>query len=490
MRSKSQRLIDYHSLAVAAHYKVPVRHRQRSKHWLLFRWTLTGNTHAWKNARIQDAYRYYVIITAMASKNPALTRGTACRQCRKRKMRCDGLRPSCTPCRKTHRQDDCEYDDRKSRTQMLQEKITLLESRIQELERQPSGSISPGPSSLRGSSMHTDFHKSSDSSSPPTEEGAPVVEFQDFSAMEWEPSPFLDVPEIPPSDTPFYMAGLQYEHRTPASALHSLAEETPQDLGPDPHVWNFGGTNIDASTSTAERGESGSTPASWSADCDLPSASKEILLDTFLSHRQQCYFEFVGNTNRHTLTALVSPHQQPHPALKHAIFLLACHFARSPWFSGVEPKLFDKTLREINDALQHSDRLLDVVQASCLVAVYLFIKSRPLEGYYHSYSAARLAVGLGFSHHTQNADILSTNFEKKPELKDHALVSRQVFMIDRLWTIAYGLPPAFPGDLSPWINEVADSDPEQPQMAEVYRVLFTFCPGDSLTACPCSCRPR
>ncbi|KAH8114130.1 hypothetical protein DFH11DRAFT_250715 [Phellopilus nigrolimitatus] len=67
--------------------------------------------------------------------NP-LQRGSACLSCRKRKMKCDATKPTCRQCVKANRAEECEYDDgrQKSRTQILQEKISKLESRILELE--------------------------------------------------------------------------------------------------------------------------------------------------------------------------------------------------------------------------------------------------------------------------------------------------------------------------------------------------------------------
>lgn len=55
-------------------------------------------------------------------------------------QKCDGSKPVCQQCTKANRAADCEYDDGKSktRTQLLQEKIQRLESRIHQLEGVPS----------------------------------------------------------------------------------------------------------------------------------------------------------------------------------------------------------------------------------------------------------------------------------------------------------------------------------------------------------------
>jgi hypothetical protein len=51
-------------------------------------------------------------------------------------QRCDGVRPSCGPCDRLHRADDCDYADSsgRSRTSALEEDIRRLEERIYELE--------------------------------------------------------------------------------------------------------------------------------------------------------------------------------------------------------------------------------------------------------------------------------------------------------------------------------------------------------------------
>ncbi|KAJ7636357.1 hypothetical protein FB45DRAFT_1001500 [Roridomyces roridus] len=69
-----------------------------------------------------------------AQKN--LHRGQACYNCRRRKMRCDGVRPVCGQCQRGNRPDDCEYvgEYTQSRVQILQENIARVEQRIYELE--------------------------------------------------------------------------------------------------------------------------------------------------------------------------------------------------------------------------------------------------------------------------------------------------------------------------------------------------------------------
>ncbi|ETN47247.1 uncharacterized protein HMPREF1541_01439 [Cyphellophora europaea CBS 101466] len=56
----------------------------------------------------------------------------ACNYCRDRKTRCDGQQPSCTPCQRRGRSQECMYENSALRTQRY---VTELEQRIKDLER-------------------------------------------------------------------------------------------------------------------------------------------------------------------------------------------------------------------------------------------------------------------------------------------------------------------------------------------------------------------
>ncbi|KAF7341874.1 Zn(2)-C6 fungal-type domain-containing protein [Mycena sanguinolenta] len=82
-----------------------------------------------------------------------LNKGAACINCRRRKIKCDGVKPMCGQCsRYSTAFSDCEYsEDGPTKSQMLEEQISILQNRIQELER-PSRSRSSGSSQI--SSRH------------------------------------------------------------------------------------------------------------------------------------------------------------------------------------------------------------------------------------------------------------------------------------------------------------------------------------------------
>ncbi|KAG6886536.1 hypothetical protein C0992_003534, partial [Termitomyces sp. T32_za158] len=164
----------------------------------------------------------------------------------------------------------------------------------------------------------------------------------------------------------------------------------------------------------------------------------------------------------------LKPGNEPHPALENAIYLLACHFTETQIYSDLEPAFLIQVQHEINAALDTSDRLPDVVQASALLAVYLYMNNRIMEGYRHTFSAVKLAVGIGL-HQIQPQSVLTGIYPVQTplipiapprnamELQDRVLAFWQVFMIDRCWSVASGLPLVLPDKdapqcriLTPW----------------------------------------
>lgn len=150
-----------------------------------------------------------------------------------------------------------------------------------------------------------------------------------------------------------------------------------------------------------------------------------------------------------------------------AIYLLGCYFSRSGDTSSLEKVFLARTLCGIPDAMQHSDRVIDVLRASCLLAVYFFATARVLEGYYHSSIAARLSVSLGLHQikpdHWYSPQLPGTAYSQAPsaapkssiqlappkdiaEFEERKAAFQQIFAVDRAWSVATGLPSAIPDD--------------------------------------------
>ena len=194
--------------------------------------------------------------------------------------------------------------------------------------------------------------------------------------------------------------------------------------------------------------------------CRVPAPS----LDIFFVHRHQCAFDV--HVERFRASLSLPSAQQPHPALLDAMYLMACYFSQMP--AVQEGHYLQRALTGISSSLQDSDRLIQIAQASCLIAIYFFSRGRTLEGYYHSSTAARLAVSLGL-HQIKSEEWYRLQFDaassvaqpaflafksslQLPAPKDSVEYTErvaafwQVLQVDRAWSVASGLPAALPDD--------------------------------------------
>ncbi|KAI8999105.1 hypothetical protein BD414DRAFT_476995 [Trametes punicea] len=414
----------------------------------------------------------------------ALQRGMACLCCRKRKMKCDGARPVCAQCSKANRASECQYYEKKrtSRTQLLQAKITKLEARLRELEAEQS----PEPSSSSASQSPRLETSSASSSgySPPFDPSM-------FSSSDLD----RDYPHV---------SGDSMGNTVADSLIPDFRDETSAsgfswpsgDLDFPPAIDDFLLAPCPSEPSSSRLRDSPSAPSANWWENDVFCENKRMLLDIFFAHRHQCSFDV--HVGRFKAALLLPAARKPHPSLVDAIYLLACYFSRSPPLTALEPHFLKRSLRGISEALQHSDRIVHVLQASCLLATYFFWHGRTLEGYYHSSIAARLAVGLGLHQirstewfqlqlvragYQQDAPAaLQASVPLKPPLDEVEYAERiaafwQIFSVDRAWAVATGLPTALPDDDHPrsrietiWPVAIPD-DPDPSVGADMTRVI-------------------
>ncbi|KAJ8083045.1 hypothetical protein PM082_008908 [Marasmius tenuissimus] len=412
---------------------------------------------------------------------PPLQRGLACLSCRRRKLKCDGRRPACSSCTRMSREDECRYEDKKqkNRTEKLREKLVTLETRLRELE---------GPA---GGQATASAYGPSSSSTPATILTPPIqLQIDDTTSQLLHPLNLdrLDLSSLSegsisrPVSVAGWLSGSGSSLASSPSLSVSLAPESRSvtgspfqndDLQLD-QLLGIGATDftgIDNSVSNPFEGSiyvdsSLFDSPHWVPSGPPPENIRLNLLGIFYAHRHQCWFD--GDFSRFDPTRSINQYpsctySEPHPALMNSIYLLACHFARSESLlrsDEMENGFFKRTLQEITTALDQSDRLVDVVRASCLLSVYLFANGRILEGYCHSFSAARLAVALGLhrlpslrdfqSVRAQDAGQSTTLHTPLPppantaELRDRISAFWQVFMVDRCWSVANGLPVALP----------------------------------------------
>ncbi|KAK7021134.1 hypothetical protein VNI00_017495 [Paramarasmius palmivorus] len=124
-------------------------------------------------------------INRLARPGSTIYKGGACTNCRIRKIKCDGARPSCNACLRSSEQfQDCEYTNGGSTpSQMLEEQIAVLEARLQQLQQQgPAGRQSSVPTEASGGvALHNPYQAqpintvSSSSSETPFQDQIPAA---------------------------------------------------------------------------------------------------------------------------------------------------------------------------------------------------------------------------------------------------------------------------------------------------------------------------
>lgn len=170
---------------------------------------------------------------------------------------------------------------------------------------------------------------------------------------------------------------------------------------------------------------------------------------------------------------------RPHRGFINAVYLLACFFttledpATTPSLMEYEALFLARSQAGLSEALSLSDRLLDFVHGSNLIAAYLFLRNRPIEGYvlplslrckadkfsrsYHTLcGTARFALACGLhritSHTVNNANtqpgdnVISLLDPPKTQLEvgEHILLFWQTVWWDRVSSIIWGYIPALP----------------------------------------------
>ena len=159
--------------------------------------------------------------------------------------------------------------------------------------------------------------------------------------------------------------------------------------------------------------------------------------------------------------------EQHHPCLTNAIFLWACHVSRPGPLSEHESHYLNRALEALSDALQYNNRVLDVIQASCLLSLYFLSNGRPFEGGYHAAAAASLTLQCGLHGAIMNHAAFESTAVMGPlklepakdavEQGERILTFWQVFVLDRCWSVVLQKPVTIPdgpdGSLSivmPW----------------------------------------
>ncbi|KAB5592123.1 GAL4-like zn(II)2Cys6 protein [Ceratobasidium theobromae] len=407
---------------------------------------------------------------------PALHRGAACLECRRRKLKCDGVRPVCGCCQRGGRAQRCHFDPPEGRVFALQERIRELEDSIRAIESQPRRSRRSSPNSHVYSST-----------SPPTPEQV------------WLPSQLIALHQMPASvdwssmglDSPtlsYDGQSLPHSHISPASVIGAVVARPnilydpshstgPFKQGRSGQDWLFNAplgslatVDTDPLTAFAHLARMPLTnsfdPATLSL---LSSPLHDYLIASFMARRREYSF-YVDEPRFLTSFALPPDHPSAvHPALRNAVYLLACRAlnAQTPALAQYEPSFVDKVRQGIADALEtaHQDNsglFTGVILASTLLARYLLIMGRIREAYHQTASVARFAVSCGL-HQLSSIDLRPQSPGSRappllPPPTDYLSLGERIHAfwaihgLDRTLVAVSGLPSAFGDDGSAHVD--------------------------------------
>ncbi|KAK7057829.1 hypothetical protein R3P38DRAFT_2599373 [Favolaschia claudopus] len=290
-----------------------------------------------------------------------LKRGRACMNCRFLKIKCDGMKPVCGPCRKHPKDDDCEYSDgpARSRTKALEDTVQRLEARLHELEHPEDSTPSV---TLYDPYAPTQF--------PPQLSISPT--YAGPSSRSLPSTPYHQLPRVlSPTDSSPESQG--FTPLSPFSPSSTTATTPP-----------FGGHGHGTSPLGIFDTRVIATPESTSSSLESDQNIYEALLQVFRPHA--CQFGFFLSWGR-----LTQPTVPKSSALLNAIYMWGAHLS-----SDRQRELYfkQKALQSVAAELT-PESFLHIIQAEVLLSYYFFRTGHFLEARAHTATAVALALGGG-----------------------------------------------------------------------------------------------
>ncbi|TDL20023.1 hypothetical protein BD410DRAFT_791397 [Rickenella mellea] len=370
------------------------------------------------------------------SSGDSLLRGKACISCRRRKLRCNGARPTCDQCLRRASPQDCEYTDKQGRTYMevLEERIKRLQTRIHDLEN-PSTVAPPvrlqipqaGTSRTRAQIINLDSDEGGTNNNDSNTESAAVT---------------------PPD--------------TPSSPLNSM------DMSYSATFWQL----------------------------ESP-PRRQFLLAQFLKSANQLGFALKIDRFLDTITSPTLESSKARAAMLNAIYVWSLRLSGHESLLRREQAYLNGVLCPLASALDSSvpEDFVCAMQAESLLAIYFFCVGRFLEGRHHGSAAMSIAVScrlhkIGSSRQNviQNAGVVSV-CDSYAESVIHEPVKAgevirafwTVFNLNRCWSVALGSVAEFSDDWlttteidTPWPLEFEDYDKEDAVIETGMQTVLKF----------------
>ncbi|TKA55976.1 hypothetical protein B0A53_01678 [Rhodotorula sp. CCFEE 5036] len=352
--------------------------------------------------------------TPLSKGAPSIARGQACQTCRRRKLRCDGIRPLCTSCKKSalaHGDNidflSCKYDEpepKKSRRRQPANgnastsaaaagndpaKVKELEAEIAELKAMMARA-GLGPNANADAAASTSL-----SPTAPTS-----------SSGRW-PSPAGVAPWLP--SAPSFATGMPAMTVVPDHLSSNWVPE-PVQLSPPPSGSSHG-------ASPASTSPSATTASNSLFDLFYPGWPRDLPSPDLTSRLIEIYFtrphaaQGMINASRFRSAMLLSPTSAgfPHPALIHAVCAVAAMIISPDYFRSEEPYWqhvassaseyhFNGAKAGLERAVCFGANLFQLAQANFLITYYAHNNARFVELWMHCGQATRMCTPLGLNH--------------------------------------------------------------------------------------------
>ncbi|KDQ10048.1 hypothetical protein BOTBODRAFT_500369 [Botryobasidium botryosum FD-172 SS1] len=253
-------------------------------------------------------------------------KSAACTVCRSRKLRCDTNRPICGNCARTGVQHDCTYHPiqaRRSRIQIMNEKIQDLEDQINTLE-------------LRAS-----MHKN---------------------------------------------------NSIPTGFAHPLGLQAPKHT----YIVNSAFTCTLPNGYVPPLGDTRRMASWWKTGAPPPPDLSNLLIGTFVENQWQYGYE---PYTPELIAMLQDTSIYPNSPLRNVVYLIGCFFCPPVLTASqnefLQRVFLNRTRRTLEHALRWAERLLDFIEASHLLASYLYAKGRHVQGQATNATTMIMAMACG-----------------------------------------------------------------------------------------------
>ncbi|GAA5983894.1 hypothetical protein JCM11641_006413 [Rhodosporidiobolus odoratus] len=336
---------------------------------------------------------------------PSIPRGKACQTCRRRKLKCDGIRPLCGACKKSamaHGDDlaviSCEYDDPnapKRKRASPGSKVAALEAEITELK-----------AAMAQAGLATGSTSSVVASGFPTDLSPPVIDYSSFPSEPAPPAGHCLPPAVftawypPPAASdphPSGSSGSRSSYEFPTSHL----AQHPQQLTPP---------------STSDESSPGALPQSgdpmldllypgWPRDLPSPELTNK-LVEIFLTRPHICSDMISPSKLRTALLLPPTSPNFPHVGLLHLICGLAALMVSDDFFlgedkyNGVKPTEYHAACGKaaLDKSITSGEKLFQVAQTVTLLCFWAYTNARFVELWLYCGQATRILTPLGLNH--------------------------------------------------------------------------------------------